>query len=291
METHPALLLVLWAQLPRNIISAETKGLPASTPPPAKLPITRADIRTQPWTPPPSESDDSAKNNRELFTTEPSHPRTEAPASHDGHLIAAVIIGVTLIVMIVVIVGIFLWRRWKRAASPLPHWAGRSPFADGDLPDVSAEKESGQGPKRVSVLSLLPWKLNKDTELLENAEGPSSASEQNLELPPGPPGSQETESCPTMTGNSDSSASMQTTLSEEPIGLVEVPLQPDAPGPLDPPPPPNGLGEIHGDLCPNPSESLLPQPITDAQCPVPLDPSYQTPEEALPPPPEDLLFN
>ncbi|XP_028563651.2 protein EVI2B [Podarcis muralis] len=239
-----------------------------------------------------SEPGDPVKFNQQTPTTQPQVPAAEDPKPHDGgHFIAAVVIGVILTVMIVIIVGIFLWRRWRRSATPVPHWAGRSPFADGEVPDTTADKEPSQDTRRTSVLSFLPWKFNKDTQLLENAQGQLSESSQGPDVPP-ICGAEESGMQSSSTATA-SSASMQTAISEEPCSLIDVPLQSDSPEPLDLPPPPNWLDGANEDLCPKQTESLSLEPIAEIQGSGSLVLSHQIPGEELllPPPPEDLLSN
>ncbi|XP_063002634.1 protein EVI2B [Elgaria multicarinata webbii] len=283
MDTPPIVLVFFYGQLWWNYVSANPtppNPRPAVIGPPARLQQT-------------STSGDPVKDGRQTPTTKPGLPPGEEPKPYDGHTIAAVLIGVILTVMIIVIVGIFLWRRWRKASSsPLPHWAGRSPFADGDIPDVGAEKEPAPGVKRTSVLSLLPWKFNKDTQLLESVGGEASEPEQNLEAS-SKCGAEETgkRSSLATTGNSVSSTSLETGVSEGSSILTHVPLQADDPDPLELPPPPNWLGEVNGDLSPNHPETLSVQASTENQCAVPVDQlSSQNPGEAmlLPPPPEDF---
>nr|XP_060613043.1 protein EVI2B [Anolis sagrei ordinatus] len=291
MNTNPTVLIFFCGQIWWNPIFAETKGA-ANSSSPAPLPtvrVTEVDTisTTQIHS---SQTRGSTKNNRPLSTAKPRQPITEGPKSHNEHVLTAVVIGVTLIIMIAVIVGIFLWRRWRKAALPLPHWAGRSPFADGDVPEVATDKEVANGLKRVSVLSLLPWKFNKETQLLENADGPLSESRQDLDTASR---CDTEESGPTATGNSGSSASEQTAVSEEPSDMVDVPLQAYSPEPLNLPPPPNWLGGLNGDLGPTQAEPVSLDPYAEIHHPMPPVANYQIPSEALllPPPPDELLSN
>nr|XP_008119483.1 PREDICTED: protein EVI2B [Anolis carolinensis] len=298
MSTNPTILMFFCGQIWWNPIFAETKGAAnssTSTSSPSLIPSVTATetdtiFTTQMHSSQTRTLGGSTKNNRPLSTAKPQKPITEGPKSHNEHVLTAVVIGVTLIIMIAVIVGIFLWKRWRKAASPLPHWAGRSPFADGDVPEVAPDKEVANGLKRVSVLSLLPWKFNKETQLLENADGPLSESRQDLDTASR---CDTEESGPTATGNSVSSTSEQTAVSEEPSDMVDVPLQTYSPEPLNLPPPPNWLGGLNGDLGPTQPESLSLEPYAEIHHPMPLDATYQTPSEALllPPPPDELLSN
>ncbi|XP_067393810.1 protein EVI2B [Emydura macquarii macquarii] len=93
--------------------------------------------------------------------------------SSDGSRVAAMLIGIILTSMIIAIIIILLWKCSKKPAPIDPNWAGRSPFADGDTPDMFVEtiKEMDQAPKRTSFFSTLPWKFNKNTHSLDDAEG------------------------------------------------------------------------------------------------------------------------
>ncbi|NWW90377.1 EVI2B protein, partial [Rhynochetos jubatus] len=117
-------------------------------------------------------------------TTPPLFPKAEPS---DGSWIAALIIGIILISMIMAIIIILLWKCCKKPVLVDSNWAGRSPFADGDTPDVFME--SDQAPKRSSILFMLPWKLKQDTNLQQDptaSEKPSNCttSNENSQLPP-----------------------------------------------------------------------------------------------------------
>ncbi|XP_061460856.1 protein EVI2B isoform X2 [Rhineura floridana] len=294
MDAKCIVPVFFYGQLWWNLLSAEIKG-PGNSPPPALITTT---VVAGPGKNPPTYSYQTIKPGvfdkyeRQTSSSQNAQvPVAEDPKPHNGHLIVAVVIGVILIVMIATIVGIFLWRRWKKSASSVPHWAGRSPFADGDVLDVTADKEPGQGTKRTSVLSLLPWRFNKETQLLENVEGELPESKESLDvLPKCAAEERETESSHTLTVYS---ASMQAPVSEGPSSLINIPLQPDGTEPLDLPPPPNWLGGVNGDLCPKQTESLSLEPNAEIQHSGSLDLSHQIPGEGLllPPPPEDFLSN
>ncbi|XP_009809073.2 protein EVI2B [Gavia stellata] len=127
------------------------------------------------------------KSGRALtVTTPPQFPKAYAEPS-DGSWIAALIIGVILISMIMAIIIILLWKCCKRPVLVDSNWAGRSPFADGDTPDVFMD--SDQATKRSSVLFMLPWKWKQDTNVQNDpiaSEKPSNCttSNDNSQLPP-----------------------------------------------------------------------------------------------------------
>lgn len=113
-------------------------------------------------------------------------PRAPAEDS-DGSLVAALIIGIILVSMITAIVIILLWKCRRRPGLAYSHWAGRSPFADGDTPEVPMD--SDQATKRSSALFMLPWKFKQDPNLqqeLTASEQPPDCTtcNENSQLPP-----------------------------------------------------------------------------------------------------------
>ncbi|NXK08320.1 EVI2B protein, partial [Herpetotheres cachinnans] len=127
------------------------------------------------------------KSGRALtVTTSPQFPKAYAEPS-DGSWIAALIIGIILISMIMAIIIILLWKCCKRPVVADSNWAGRSPFADGDTPDVFMDCD--QGTKRSSVLFMLPWKLKQDTNFQDHPTASEklshpTTSNENSQLPP-----------------------------------------------------------------------------------------------------------
>ncbi|XP_060115552.1 protein EVI2B [Heteronotia binoei] len=291
MGTNPIVLIYFYGQLWCSPLSAEIKGLSnSSLPATFQTPTTvRIDPMTQPfsYSPPPSKHRDPAKNEGLPVTSATPMVTTEQGKKlHDGHLIGAVLVGIILMTMIVAIVGIFLWKRLRRRGSVDPHWAGRSPFADGDMLEITTDKDPMQSSKRASVLSVLPWKFNKNTLLLENAEGQLSEPGQSLDDPSANGADKRnSQSSYTATENSiSSSASLQTPISDGPGSLTDIPLQSDdlLPEPADLPPPPSWTGESSKDLCPN-TGSLPLQSPEETLCSVPPNCSL------LPPPPEEFF--
>ncbi|NXI83718.1 EVI2B protein, partial [Rhipidura dahli] len=105
----------------------------------------------------------------------------------DGSWIAALMLGIILIGMTLAIIVILLWKCCMRPVLVESHWAGRSPFADGDTPDLFMD--SDQGTKRSSVLFMLPWKLKQGSNLQEDPAVPGNpaqhtTSTENRQLPP-----------------------------------------------------------------------------------------------------------
>ncbi|NXH63704.1 EVI2B protein, partial [Rhabdornis inornatus] len=99
-----------------------------------------------------------------LAVTEPQDFPEEEEAG-DGSWVAALLLGSILIGMTLAMIVILLWKCCMRPALAESHWAGRSPFVDGDTPDLLMDPE--QGTKRSSVLFMLPWRLKLGTNLQE----------------------------------------------------------------------------------------------------------------------------
>lgn len=282
MVIKPIVLIFIYGQLWWNHTAGEAKG-------PAGVSL-NAESNNFPSQG--SQSKDLIKDEQQTSSNKPQLPTTTKEPKHaDEHLIAAVVIGAILLLMILIIVAIFLWRQRKKSNLPLPHWAGRSPFADGDMPDLTVDKEPVQSIKRMSVLSLLPWKFSKDTQLLENAEGQLSESRKTLDAPQGSgEAGTESESSHTATATLDSSTSNQTQISEEPNNLTDISLQPESPRLQDPPLSswPSG---VNGDIF-TPEFGPMKQHV-EIQGSLSPDLSQQNVDETvlLPPPPEDFLCN
>lgn len=105
------------------------------------------------------------QSDRSLAVLEPQGFPGEEEAE-DGSWVAAVILGVILIGMVLAIIIILLWKCCMRPVLAESHWAGRSPFTDGDTPDLFMD--SDQVTKRSSVLFMLPWRLKQGTNLEED---------------------------------------------------------------------------------------------------------------------------
>ncbi|NXK39113.1 EVI2B protein, partial [Piprites chloris] len=204
-----------------------------------------------------------------LAVTTPPVPPGEEEAG-DGSWVAGLLIGIILLGMILAIIVILLWKCCVRPGPALAnsHWAGRSPFADGDTPDLFLD--SDQDNKRFSVLFMLPWKLKQGPNLQQDPTGlenPShhTSSNENGQLPP-----------PAGGGSGAGTAAPST----------------------DPPPAPSSETlNAAGDSCPYPDappkcQDLPPPP--DWLREPPEDPSkhlafHSEAEEPLPPPPELLI--
>ncbi|XP_035199215.1 protein EVI2B [Oxyura jamaicensis] len=162
--------------------------------------------------------------------------------------IAAMIIGVILVSMTIAILVIILWKCCRRPLLVNSNWAGRSPFADGDTPDIFMD--SGQATKRSSVLSVLPWKFREDThfqhDLIASEKPPScTTSHESSQVPP------PAEDC--------SAASISASSAAAPPASDAVSCTPGScphpdPGSSDLPPPPDWLREPTEDHSSDPSK-------------------------------------
>ncbi|XP_055653061.1 protein EVI2A isoform X1 [Falco peregrinus] len=203
-------------------------------------------------------------------TTSPQFPKAHAEPSN-GSWIAALIIGIILISMIMAIIIILLWKCCKRPVVVDSNWAGRSPFADGDTPDVFMD--SDQGTKRSSVLFMLPWKLKQDTNFhdhptaSEKPPQPTTINENHQLSPPA-------EDCSAATVSvSNKDASPAPTSEAASCARNSYPPAAALSECLDLPPPPDWLRE--------PTEGHSSDPSKYQEF-------HSEAEEQLPPPPELL---
>nr|XP_030143816.3 protein EVI2B [Taeniopygia guttata]XP_030143817.3 protein EVI2B [Taeniopygia guttata] len=97
-----------------------------------------------------------------LAATEPQALPEEEEAG-DGSWVAALLMGSILIGMMLAIMVILLWKCCLRPPLAESHWAGRSPFVDGDTSDLFMDADPGT--KRSSVLFMLPWRPKQGTNL------------------------------------------------------------------------------------------------------------------------------
>ncbi|NWX16962.1 EVI2B protein, partial [Aegotheles bennettii] len=212
----------------------------------------------------------SDKSGRALTVTPPAQFPTAHVEPSDGSWIAALIIGFILISMIMAIIIILLWKCCKRPVLVDSNWAGRSPFADGDTPDVFMD--SDQATKRSSVLFMLPWKLKQETHLQHDpiaSEKPPTCTSSNetSQLPPpaqGCPGAATAPSPPDGEIPAPTSAAAN-------CARVSCPHPEPSPESPDLPPPPTWLREPAEDHSPDPSGCQEAEAV-----------------EQLPPPPEFL---
>ncbi|KAM6373131.1 protein EVI2B [Pluvialis apricaria] len=265
------------------------------------------------------------KSGRALTVTTPlQFPKAYTEPS-DGSWIAALIIGIILISMIMAIIIILLWKCCKRPVLVDSNWAGRSPFADGDTPDVFMD--SDQATKRSSVLFMLPWKWKQDTNSQQDptaSEKPSRCTTSNENSQAAPPaadcsvdGTSNTDPAPaTLISNRDASPATLISNTDLPPALPisntdaspALPISNMDPSPALPisnrdgsPAPSADAASPACDSCPHPTASPdfpdLPPPPDWLREPAEDHSSdcskYQgfpsETEEQLPPPPESLI--
>ncbi|NWS66935.1 EVI2B protein, partial [Crotophaga sulcirostris] len=211
------------------------------------------------------------KSGRAMTVTPPPQFPTASAEPNNSSWIAALLIGIILVSMILAIILILLWKCCRRPVVMDSNWAGRSPFADGDTPDLFTD--SDQATKRSSVLFMLPWKLKQDTHAQYNSSTPEKPPEGTTSNPTSPlslPTECSAASIPVSTTDAapaptSKAASCAQDSSPHPVASPESP---------DLPPPPDWLRDSPED--PSPALSQNQELHTEA-------------EEQLPPPPEFLI--
>ncbi|XP_012503778.1 PREDICTED: protein EVI2B [Propithecus coquereli] len=96
---------------------------------------------------------------------------------------AAILIGIILTSMLVAILMIVVWKCLRKPVLNDQNWAGRSPFADGEIPDICMDniRENEVFAKRTSIVSLTTWKPSKSTLLGDDLEIKLFESSENIE--------------------------------------------------------------------------------------------------------------
>ncbi|XP_002718984.1 protein EVI2B isoform X2 [Oryctolagus cuniculus] len=110
---------------------------------------------------------------------------TNKKTSHktNSNSTAAILIGIILTFMMIVIIMIVLWKCLRKPVLNDQNWAGRSPFADGETPDLCMDniRENEVPTKRTSIASLIAWKPSKSTLSADNLEIKLFESNENIE--------------------------------------------------------------------------------------------------------------
>ncbi|XP_059721840.1 protein EVI2B isoform X2 [Haemorhous mexicanus] len=171
-----------------------------------------------------------------------SQAATEAQAfpgeeeAGDGSWVAALILGSILIGMALAVVVILLWKCCLRPPRAESHWAGRSPFVDGDTSDLFMDPDPGT--KRSSVLFMLPWRLKQATNLQEDPTASENPPHHTTSTENGQP-------APPAAGCSGASSAPAPASEQEPANTAaESCPPPDPPAECsDLPPPPDWLRE------------------------------------------------
>lgn len=105
------------------------------------------------------------------FTSEPTRGKGTAQ-KNKYNVVAAILIGTIIVSMLVAILMVILWKYLRKPVLNDQNWAGRSPFADGETPDMCIDniRESEASTKRASVVSLMTWKPSKSSLLADDLE-------------------------------------------------------------------------------------------------------------------------
>ncbi|XP_025871845.1 protein EVI2B [Vulpes vulpes] len=209
--------------------------------------------------------------------------------SHEtiSNSIAAILLGVILTSMLVSIIIILLWKCLRKPVLNDQNWAGRSPFADGETPDIYMDniRENEVPTKRTSIVSLMPWKAGKSTLLADDLEIKLFESSEHIEHSNNPKIEKIKDQA---NGTSEESAGGST------IGTA-VSSSDDA----DPLPPPPLLLDLEGqesNQCDKPTMTVIsPLPNDSTNLPPSLDCLNQVCEDhnsefkqTFPPPPDSL---
>ncbi|NWW75311.1 EVI2B protein, partial [Climacteris rufus] len=221
--------------------------------------------------------------------TEPQFPLAEEEAG-DGSWVAALMIGIILVGMMMAIVVILLWKCRTRPVLAESHWAGRSPFTDGDTPDLFMD--SDHDTKRSSVLFMLPWKLKQGTNSQQDLTGSETpphhtTSTENGQVPPAAGGCSGAGTA--APGTTPEPAPAPAPTSEPASAAGDSCPHPDAPSQApDLPPPPEWLREPTEDPSPDPSKQPALHVGAEEPLPSPPDPLIQEIHEPLPQPEQPL---
>ncbi|XP_075847551.1 protein EVI2B [Microtus pennsylvanicus] len=113
----------------------------------------------------------NSPRNTPPFTLEPTRGKGTAQ-KNKYNVVAAILIGTIIVSMLVAILMVILWKYLRKPVLNDQNWAGRSPFADGETPDMCMDniRESEASTKRASVVSLMTWKPSKSTLLADDLE-------------------------------------------------------------------------------------------------------------------------
>ncbi|NXU37837.1 EVI2B protein, partial [Drymodes brunneopygia] len=223
-----------------------------------------------------------------LYQPDTSPAATEAQAfpgeeeeAGDGSWVAALILGLILIGMALAVVAILLWKCCMRPVLAESHWAGRSPFADGDTPELFMD--SDQGTKRSSVLFMLPWRLKQGPNLQEDlsvSETPLQHTTRTENGQPPPPAT----GC---SGAGTAPAPAPAPAPEPANTAADSWPPPDTPPESsDLPPPPEWLREPSCEPSCEPSPEPSPEPSSEPSKHSALHSEAEEPQE---PPPELLI--
>lgn len=116
------------------------------------------------------------------FILKPTIKNTSSQKSNSNST-AAIFIGIILTFMLIAIIVIVLWKCLRKPVLNDQNWAGRSPFADGETPDMCLDniRENETSTKRTSIISLMAWKPSKSALLADDLEIKLFESSENIE--------------------------------------------------------------------------------------------------------------
>ncbi|KAM7068843.1 protein EVI2B isoform 1-T2 [Molossus nigricans] len=109
---------------------------------------------------------------------------SNTPTPHtNANSIAAIFVGIILVSMLIAIILIILCKCLRKPVLNDQNWAGRSPFADGETPDICLDniRENELSLKRTSIISFKAWKPGKSTLLADDLEINLFESSENIE--------------------------------------------------------------------------------------------------------------
>ncbi|XP_028615045.1 protein EVI2B [Grammomys surdaster] len=155
-------------QPPKPLVYTSTQQTPSPAPTPSGKPVLQTTHNR------PTKSTPTIYLPRDTPPPLTSEPTSSKGTAHktNHNAIAAILIGTIIISMLVAILMIILWKYLRKPVLNDQNWAGRSPFADGETPEMCMDniRESEVSTKRASVASLMTWKPSKSTLLADDLE-------------------------------------------------------------------------------------------------------------------------
>ncbi|XP_017516874.1 protein EVI2B [Manis javanica] len=108
---------------------------------------------------------------------------SKSPPKTKSNSTAAILVGIIMTSMLIAIIMIILWKCLRKPVLNDQNWAGRSPFADGETPDICSDniRENEVPTKRTSIISLMAWKPSKSTVSADDLEIKLFESSENIE--------------------------------------------------------------------------------------------------------------
>ncbi|XP_074119757.1 protein EVI2B [Sminthopsis crassicaudata] len=267
-------------QPPATPVHSSSRKPPASSSPssPGRPPATpvHSSSRKPPASSSPSSPGDSASTVvTPGFHQENSNPTPTKFQSSTANSVAAVLIGTILTFMIGAIVIILLWKCFRKPVLIDQNWAGRSPFADGETPDMCMDysRENGKSIKRSSIVSLEIWKPNKNMLLADDLDVNLFDSSENFDECPKPDLEKVKDQPNGTSEESPDRSTVGTAISSEDLEVTEAPPLLDLDGPENQKPDSANLLDTDFSHLPPPVDSFPPLP-----------------DSSLLPPPPEVLF-